>query len=86
MAVDTTYFDDAQKAVYNVLEAANAKDENSALDLKLLVQACHEQGIKENTELEKAIVQLIDMDVVDYEMDDQNQPNIVWLLNEDFSA
>lgn len=71
-----------EKTVLETLQAANATNEENALDLQLMIQTCHQAGFTENAEIEKIIHYLIDLDKVDYEFDEDGNPNSLWLLND----
>ncbi len=66
--------------IVDVLKEAGAKDQSTHLSPKELIARCADKGLADTSVIESCIIQLIDNDIVEYEMDENNQANELWLL------
>ena len=75
-------FTDNQKIIIEVLQSKSCFSENYSMDPKDLISDCKEKGLSDNNELEKALVSLIDSDIIEYDMDDNADVSSLWLMEE----
>ena len=62
-------YTDNQKIIIDVLQSQACFSDSSSIEPKKLISACGEKGLSNIDELEKALVSLIDMDIIEYDMD-----------------
>ena len=67
--------------IVDILKEAGAVSQESNLSPKELVKRCADKGLSDKALIENCIIQLIDHDVVEYEMDENNQACELWLLS-----
>ena len=72
---------DASSTVLEILRKNDANNEDSAMLIPALKDAFIAAGFDADKELEKAIVPLIDMDEVEYDMDENGQATALWLID-----
>ncbi len=66
--------------IINILKQNEAFEMTSALSPELLIEKCVESGISDLSHIESAVIELIDQDLVEYEMDDSTKVTHIWLL------
>ena len=70
-----------EEIVISVLKAENCIDEASMISPADLAVKCAEKGLANATEIEAAVVGLIDQDIIEYELNEDGLQTIgVWLL------
>lgn len=69
-----------EEVILKVLKEEHCSDQHSSLAPKTLISKCKEKGIKQPESVERALVSLIDKDLVEYEMDDACNVTDIWLL------
>lgn len=75
-----TSFTAQEAIIVEILKDAGAVSQQTNLSPKELVERCAEKGLADKAIIESSIIQLIDNDVIEYEMDENNQANELWLL------
>lgn len=72
--------DEVQTAVLDILRSHEAHSEETAMPPRQLVALCEQQGGWDAMRVDTAVVTLIDNDYIEYDMDDDNRVNKLWLL------
>lgn len=75
-------YTDNQKIIIDVLKSQACFSDSNAMDPKNLISECSKKGLADINELEKALVSLIDSDIIEYDMDDNADVSSIWLLEE----
>ncbi len=73
-------FNDSAKIVIDVLNNLDARSFETGIKPNDLFEKCDEFGLTDEEEIESVIVDLIDKDIIDYEMNDETEIVSVWLL------
>lgn len=68
--------------IVEILKEAGAVSQATHLSPKDLVERCVDKGLSDKATIESCVIQLIDHDIIEYEMDENNQANELWLLEE----
>jgi hypothetical protein len=81
-SVDMEALTPEQQIIVKVLKDSKCKDMQSALSPSSLKDKCALLGLSSGAAVEKHLVGLIDMDIVEYEMDDDDATRVthLWLL------
>ena len=75
---------DVETVIVAVLKERKADDATRGLNPKTLLALCAAKGQTDGRRVETAVMNLIDHDVIEYDMDDDNRVSDIWLLgNED---
>ncbi len=72
---------DIEQTIIAVLHQRKANDAVRALPPKTLMALCAAQGHEDSARVEMAVMNLIDHDVIEYDMDADNRVSGVWLLD-----
>ena len=73
-------FNKEQQIILNVLSDANCFNENNSIHPSELLQFCSHKGLSSFSDVEKALVSLIDLDIVEYQMDDNAEVVSIWIM------
>lgn len=71
-----------QQTIINILQEHACYSEDTAMRPTDLISKCRERNIPDIDALERALVQLIDLDVIEYEMNDKADVSSLWLMIE----
>jgi hypothetical protein len=74
---------DVETVIVEVLNERGADDESKSIKPKTLLALCAAKGQTDSRRVEMAVMNLIDHDVIEYDMDDDNRVSGIWLLNEE---
>ncbi len=69
-----------ETVIVDILKEAGAISQETNLSPKELVKRCQDKGLNDKAIVEGCVIQLIDNDVIEYEMDENNQACELWLL------
>ncbi len=68
--------------IVDIMKNLGAFSQENHLTPKELIKRCAENGLEDKAVIENCIIQLIDNDIIEYEMDENNQASELWLLEE----
>ncbi len=70
-----------EKIILHALQHGNATDESASMNAAELRERCAAAGLANHSAFEFAVMNLIDHDLIEYEMDDDLQASQFWLLD-----
>lgn len=74
---------DIERTIVDVLTERKADHETRSVNPKTLLALCAAKGQADSRRVEMAVMNLIDHDVIEYDMDDDNRVSGIWLLGDD---
>ena len=70
-----------EEIIINILKDQGCFSQEQMITPKNLIKICANMGLKHEREIEMSIMNLIDQDIIEYEMDENMQASELWLIS-----